>query len=81
MAGEKAKQEKLTRLSIYILPSLMEEVRNATVFLSGPPASLTVTAFFENATRRELKHLKKRHNEGEDFPKRSTGLRRGRPVR
>ena len=81
MAEKKEGQEKVTRYTIYLLPSLMEEIRNGVFALAGPPASLTVTAFFENAAIRELKHLKRRHNDGKDFPKRSVGLRRGRPVR
>ncbi len=81
MAEQKVEWEKRKYTAIYIAPSLMEEIRDAVVALAGPPASLTVTAFFENASLRELKHLKRRHNDGQDFPKRSTGLRRGRPVR
>ena len=71
---------KKARVGIYLLPSLMEEIRDATVALSGPPTSLTVTAFFDDAVRRELKHLKRSQNSGKDFPKRKTNPRRGRPV-
>ena len=80
MAEKKGGQEKKQHTGIYILPSLLEEIRDAAVFLSGPPTILTVTAFFESAARRELKHLKRRHNDDQDFPKRKTNPRQGRRV-
>jgi len=70
-------KDKKVHVGLYIWPALMEEVRNAVVIIP----SLTVSNFFENAANAELKRLKKKHNDGQDFPKRKTNPRQGRPVR
>lgn len=76
-----AEQKKVKVRATFHLPAeLFEEARDAVVFLSGPPNRLTLAAFAESAISRELKRLKKLHNNGEPFPKRQEDLKGGRPI-
>ncbi len=68
------------RATIYLPFQLLDEARNATVFLAGYPARLTLTQFAENAFRAELNRLKLLHNHGKGFPPRDGQLRGGRPI-
>lgn len=58
----------------------LEELRDAVVYLSGPPVRLTITAFVRQAFEAELDRLRKAHNKGKPFPPRGGDVRRGRPV-
>ena len=60
---------------------LLEECRDAVVFLAGPPCHHTMASLVEEALRRELARLKREHRKGQDFPKRAAAVRMGRPVR
>jgi hypothetical protein len=60
---------------------LVEEARNATVALSGPPTRLTLARLVEDALRREIKRLRDAHNAGSPFPRRDAELAGGRPIR
>jgi hypothetical protein len=68
------------RATLYLPRDILNEARNAAVFLAGPPARLTLTKLAENALRAELERLKERFNEGNDFPERDEELRGGRPI-
>jgi hypothetical protein len=68
------------RATLYLPEDLLDEARDATVFLAGYPARLTLTKFVENAFLAELARLKLLHNHGQDFPPRDEDLRGGRPI-
>lgn len=68
------------RATLYLPAELLEEARDATVYLAGYPVRLTLTRLAENALRNELQRLKELHNDGQDFPTRSEDLRGGRPI-
>ncbi len=68
------------RATLYLPRDILNEARNAAVFLAGPPARLTLTRLAEDALRAELERLKDRYNEGNDFPIRDEELRGGRPI-
>jgi len=69
------------RATFHVPADLFEECRNAVVFLSGPPERLTLAELAENALRRELERLSRRHNAGKAFPQRRSELTGGRPIR
>ena len=68
------------RATLYLRADLLDEVRNATVFLAGYPLRLTLTRLVEQALRTELSRLKNTYNSGEDFPPRTEELKGGRPI-
>lgn len=68
------------RATLYISAELLDEARNAAVYLAGYPARLTLTRLAEEALRQELDRLKKLYNDGQDFPPRDEDLRGGRPI-
>ncbi len=68
------------RATLYVPTELLEEARDAVVFLAGYPVRLTLTRLVEEAFRAELRRLKELHNKGQDFPQRSEDLRGGRPI-
>ncbi len=68
------------RATLYLPGELLEQVRDAVVFLAGYPAYLTLTKLAERALRAELQRLKDSYNEGRDFPPRRHQLKGGRPI-
>ena len=68
------------RTTVEIDPELLEEVRDAVVFLSGPPHRLTMRELFESALRRELQRLRQEALGGDPFPARAHDVRPGRPL-
>lgn len=68
------------RATLYLPLDVLDEARNAAVYLAGYPARLTLTTLAENALRAELQRLKERYNGGADFPPREDDLRGGRPI-
>ncbi len=68
------------RATLYLPRDILDEARNAAVYLAGPPARLTLTKLAEDALRAELERLKEQFNEGKDFPARDEELRGGRPI-
>ena len=74
-----ANQPKV-RATLYLPQDVIDEARDAAVFLAGYPARLTLTKLAENAFRAELRRLKQLYNEGRDFPPREEDLRGGRPI-
>ena len=68
------------RATLYLPADVLEEARDATVFLAGYPVRLTLTRLTEDAFRNELRRLKEQYNDGQDFPTRDEDLRGGRPI-
>ncbi len=68
------------RATLYLPADLLDEARDAAVFLAGYPVRMTLTRLAEEAFRRELQRLKDLHNQGQDFPPRDEDLRGGRPI-
>jgi hypothetical protein len=59
---------------------LLERARNAAFALSGPPEVLTLTRLLNDAMRREVERLERRHKSGRAFPPRPGALRPGRRL-
>ena len=68
------------RATLYLPQDILDEARDAAVYLAGYPARLTLTKLAENAFRVELRRLKQLYNDGRDFPPRDEDLRGGRPI-
>ena len=68
------------RATLYLPPDVLDEARNATVFLAGWPTRMTLAKLAEDALRAELARLKDVFNEGLDFPRRGEDLKGGRPI-
>jgi len=68
------------RATLYLPAELLNEARDAAVYLAGYPVRLTLTKLAEDALRSELRRLKDAHNDGQDFPPRTEDLRGGRPI-
>ena len=68
------------RATLYLPDDLLDEARDAAVFLAGYPVRLTLTKLVEVALRTELLRLKQLHNGGQEFPQRSEALKGGRPI-
>ncbi len=72
--GEAGPKERTT---LYLRRDLFEEARSA-VFLADLPS---LSDLMDAALERELERLRKAHNRGRPFPRRSRGLPGGRPRR
>ena len=68
------------RATFHLPHALVEEARNATVALSGPPTRLTLARLVEDAVSREIARLRVSHNGGAPFPQRHADLIGGRPI-
>lgn len=68
------------RATFHLPANLVNECRNAVVWLAGPQERLTMARLAENALRRELDRLRKKHTKGKPFPERTEELRGGRPI-
>ncbi len=68
------------RATLYLSADVLNEARNAAVYLAGYPARMTLTKLAEDALRHELERLKHQFNAGQDFPDRTEDLRGGRPI-
>jgi hypothetical protein len=68
------------RATLYVPADVLNEARNAAVFLAGYPVRLTLSKLVEDALRAELCRLKDAHNHGQDFPHRTEDLKGGRPI-
>ncbi len=79
-APEEGAQRKV-RVTFYLAEVLVDELRDVTVALSGPPERLTLSQLVESALQREVQRLKRVHHAGGDFAKRTQELRPGRPIK
>ena len=68
------------RATLYLSADVLNQARNAAVYLGGYPERMTLTKLAENALRLELARLKQRYTSGADFPQRDEDLRGGRPI-
>lgn len=68
------------RATFHLPADLVDECRNAVVWLAGPQERLTMARLAENALRSELDRLRKKHTKGKPFPERTEELRGGRPI-
>lgn len=68
------------RATFHLPFTLVEEARNTTVALSGPPIRLTLARLVEEALQREVQRLRDIHNDGAPFPQRAADLVGGRPM-
>jgi hypothetical protein len=76
--------EPTTKLTVTLPSSLVEELRNTVVALSGPPYRLTLAAVVRRALAAELERLcddRGGRSKGRSFPGRQEPLRAGRPIR
>lgn len=73
-------RSRKVRATLYLPADLLEEARDAAVFLAGYPVRLTLTRLAEDALRSELHRLKEEHNHGQAFPPRAADLKGGRPI-
>ena len=73
--------DRKVRATFHLPLALVDEARNATVALSGPPIRLTLARLVEDALRREVQRLRDAHNAGSSFPQRDAELIGGRPIR
>jgi hypothetical protein len=80
-ARRSVSRTRRSRVTFQLPHDLLEELRDAAFWLSGPPTRLTMTDIAVSALRRELARLKRRHNEGQGFAPREGDLRSGRPIR
>jgi hypothetical protein len=81
-AHEAARQSlgRKVRVTFYLAAALLDELRDVTVALSGPPDRLTLSHLAERALQREVQRLKRLRQAGRDFAKRKQQLRAGRPI-
>lgn len=80
MADTKEANTRKVRATLYLPSELLEQARDAAVYLAGYPARLTLARLAEDALRSELRRLKEQYNNGQDFPVRQENLRGGRPI-
>jgi hypothetical protein len=73
--------DRKVRATFHLPHALVDEARNATVALSGPPTRLTLARLVEDALRHEVQRLRDTHNSGSPFPARDAELAGGRPIR
>jgi hypothetical protein len=79
-APDSSRRPAKVRATLYLSAELLDEARNAVVFLAGYPVRLTLTRLAEEALRERLDQLKREHNGGAEFPRRDDDLRGGRPI-
>ncbi len=75
------RNQRKVRVTFYLAETLLDELRDVTVALSGPPERLTLSQLAERALQREVQRLKRVHHAGGDFAKRTQELRPGRPIK
>lgn len=80
VANSKEANSRKIRATLYLPWEVLEEARDAAVYLAGYPARLTLARLAEDALRNELRRLKEQYNNGQDFPVRQENLRGGRPI-
>ncbi len=68
------------KVTVDLDADLLAEVKDAVVYLSGPPYRLTIRALIERAVEEELRRLREEVLGGRHFPSREQELRAGRPV-
>lgn len=77
---EVEKKSPKVRATLYLSQEVLDQARDAAVYLAGFPAYLSLAALAENALRGEIMRLKERYHNGKDFPRREQELKGGRPI-
>lgn len=78
--GRRSAEGPKVRATLYVSADVLNQARNAAVYLGGYPERLTLTKLADSALRNELARLKDHYNGGHDFPERDEDLRGGRPI-
>lgn len=69
-----------TKLTVQLRSELVDELRDAVVYLPTQGVQATVAGIVEEALNHELTRLREEHHGGERFPARDVQPRAGRPV-
>lgn len=77
---EKAQGPKRTRLTVKVPDEMVEELRDAVMFLHTRGVHTTLVGLIESAVDAELKRIKRKYNEGQDLPARGAEIPVGRPI-
>ena len=78
--AQSEKPKKNHRLTVKVPDEMVEEVRDAVMFLHTQGVHTTLVGIIEDAVDAELKRLKRKYNEGQDFPSRKADVPVGRPI-
>ena len=71
---------KRTRLTVKVADGMVEELRDAVMFLHTKGVHTTLVGIIESAVETELARIKSEYNESEDLPRRGADLPAGRPI-
>lgn len=77
---EQAQGAKRTRLTVKVPDEMVEELRDAVMFLHTRGVHTTLVGLIESAVDAELKRIKRKYNEGQDLPARGAEIPVGRPI-
>ena len=77
---KKAEGPKRTRLTVKVPDEMVEELRDAVMFLHTRGVHTTLVGLIESAVDAELKRIKRKYNEGQDLPPRGAEIPVGRPI-
>lgn len=77
---EKAQGRKRTRLTVKVPDEMVEELRDAVMFLHTRGVHTTLVGLIESAVDAELKRIKRKYNDGQDLPPRGAEIPVGRPI-
>lgn len=75
-----AAQRQRSKLTVQLPAELVDELRDAVVFLPTQGVQATVAGLVTQALEHELATLREQHHDGHPFPARNTDPRAGRPV-
>lgn len=78
--AEKTSAPKRTRLTVKVADEMVEELRDAVMFLHTRGVHTTLVGLIESAVDAELKRIKRKYNEGQDLPARGAEIPVGRPI-
>ena len=65
------------KASVWIRPALLEQCRDAVMYVSGKTDGFSFTKLLDDALTRELRRLSVKHRGGRPFPPRQGELKRG----
>lgn len=67
----------VVKASVWVRPSLLEQCRDAVVFVSRDDPSFSFVRLLDDALTREVRRLARKHRGGREFPARKSELARG----
>ncbi len=74
------RSRKTHRLTVKVSDQMVEELRDAVMFLHTQGVHTTLVGLIESAVDAELRRIKRKYNEGQDLPSRGADLPVGRPI-